>query len=122
MATPRTPRPPEGPQPVVLSSRRASLVDRLFAEGVVSVVAAAAAEGVAIGPKQALRWTQHGVGGVVLESVRVGGRRMTSRAAFRRFVAAQQREVVPGAATLNARAADAVLAAHGLSRSVEGAQ
>jgi hypothetical protein len=105
--------------PVQLTSPQA-LTDRLLAEGVLSVVAAAAAEGISISPKTALRWAINGTGGARLESVRVGGRRLTSRAALRRFIAQQQREEpTPAQQTLDPRAADVVLAVHGLPREAQ---
>ncbi len=81
-----------------------------------AVVDAARAEGLRVSPKTALRWALHGAHGVRLETIRVGGRRLTSRAAIRRFVAAQQRDAAPEASTLDRGAADAVLASHGLGR------
>lgn len=40
------------------------------------------------------RWAKRGVRGVVLETIAVGGRRFTSREAFRRFVQATSAKVV----------------------------
>jgi len=37
------------------------------------------------------RWTQRGVGGVKLETVNIGGKKMTSRQALSRFIAATSR-------------------------------
>ncbi len=81
-----------------------------------SVVAAAAAEGLGISSKTAIRWALRGAHGARLESIRVGGRRLTSRAAIRRFVGAQQQDASPVAAAIDAAGADRVLAAHGLAR------
>lgn len=67
-----------------------SRTDRLLDEGLVSVVEAAAAEGIRICARTALRWCIAGVRGIRLESLKIAGRRMTSRAALRRFVAATQ--------------------------------
>jgi hypothetical protein len=91
--------------------------ERLLDEGVLSIVKAARLEGIDISSKTALRWALAGTGGAKLESIRIGGRRMTSRAAIRRFIAQQQHEQpTPAQQTLDPRAADAVLAAHGMPR------
>jgi len=37
------------------------------------------------------RWAERGVGGVKLETVRIGGKKMTSRQALSRFIAATSR-------------------------------
>ena len=58
-----------------------SVTNRLLDEGIELVTDAAAAEGVTISSKTGLRWCVAGVRGVRLESVKVRGRRMTSRAA-----------------------------------------
>lgn len=91
-------------------------VDRLLEEGLLSIVDAAEAEGLRISPKTTIRWALHGTGGVRLETVKVGGRRLTSRAAIRRFVAAQQHDEVPHGPVIDAKAADRILEAHGLGR------
>lgn len=77
--------------------------------------------GIDISSKTALRWALHGTGGAKLESVRVGRRRMTSEAALRRFIEAQQPSdgALP-VQVLDAGAAETVLAAHGIGRSVDG--
>lgn len=80
------------------------------------VPAALRAEGIIASSKTWLRWKIHGVNGAKLETIKVGGRLFTSRAAVLRFVEAQQREAPPAQQTLDARAADVVLAAHGLRR------
>ena len=90
--------------------------ERLLDEGALPIVEAARREGIGISAKTALRWALHGTAGVRLESVRVGGRRMTSRAALRRFIAAQQRNATPAKQSIDPASADAVLASHGLSR------
>ena len=72
------------------STRIHPVTGRLIDEGLVSVVKAARDAGISISSKTALRWCLAGVRGIRLESVKVGGRRMTSRAALRRFVAATQ--------------------------------
>ena len=99
---------------------RAVLTNRLLDEGIILVVKAAQAEGISIGSKTALRWCIAGIRGVRLESVKIGGRRMTSRAALRRFVAATQDRmasfVPPTRPSLSAEAADRVLASYGLAR------
>lgn len=89
---------------------------RLLDEGISSIVAAAAAEGIQISAKTALRWALSGAAGVRLETVKVGGRRLTSRAAVRRFVAAQNVERFVPEVVLTRDAADKVLSAHGLAR------
>lgn len=76
---------------------------------------AASDANIRITSKTALRWCLSGVRGVRLESVKVGGRRMTSRPAFARFVAASQPptagQTAPG---MDREAADRVLRAYGL--------
>lgn len=111
------------PTHVVPSSPSASLAttNRLLDEGLLSIREAARREGISISPKTALRWALSGVGGVRLESVRVAGRRMTSRAAVRRFVAAQQCAKVPAEQAIDRTAAAVALAAHGLGREATGA-
>jgi hypothetical protein len=95
-----------------------SLAERLLAEGPLhTIVAAAAAEGFAISAKTALRWAIAGTNGARLDSIRVGGRRMTTRAAMRRFIVAQQRHDAPvSRCTLTPVEVDRLLAAHGLGR------
>lgn len=95
-----------------------SVAERLLAEGpLLTIVAAAAAEGFAISAKTALRWAIAGTNGARLDSVRVGGRRMTTRDAMRRFVVAQQRHDAPvSRRTLSPADVDRLLAAHGLGR------
>jgi hypothetical protein len=97
-----------------------SLSDRLAAEGLRSIVDAA--DDLGITPRTALRWATAGVRGARLESIRVGGRRMTSIAAIRRFLRAQQDDDAPsapvsdraGVAPLSPEAARRVLQSHGL--------
>lgn len=77
-----------------------ALVERLLGEGLISMSKAASLCGEFRGgkgthPSTLVRWSTRGVrlagGGVLrLETVRLGGRRATSRAALARFVAAQQ--------------------------------
>lgn len=55
------------------------------------VVRAARSQGIDISTKTALRWCIAGARGVRLESVKVAGRRLTSRAAMRRLIVATQR-------------------------------
>ncbi|MBL8751408.1 MAG: DUF1580 domain-containing protein [Planctomycetes bacterium] len=93
-----------------------TIADRLLDEGALPIVEAARREGITISGKTALRWALHGTAGARLESVRIGGRRMTSGAAIRRFVEAQQKNPLPVAQALDLRATDAVLAAHGITR------
>ena len=97
-----------------------SLANRLFDEGVMLIVRAAQAEGVRVSSKTALRWCIAGVRGVRLESVKVAGRRVTSRAAFRRFVAATQpaspTQPMPTRAILDRDATDRILRTYGLAR------
>ena len=88
--------------------------DRLLDEGIQLVVRAAAAEGISISSKTAIRWCLVGVRGVRLENVKARGRRMTSRAAIRRFIAATQDRPVQAAPGLSRKDADAVLGAFGL--------
>lgn len=97
-----------------------SVAERLVAEGLVLVVKAASDAGVSISTKTAIRWCLNGVRGVRLESVKVRGRRMTSRPAFTRFVAATQPQVEGRSqekqSTMDAYWADQVLQAFGLGR------
>lgn len=112
------PTAPISPLPVPSST----VADRLLAEGpLLAILAAARAEGLAISPKTALRWAIAGTHGARLDSIRVGGRRMTTRAAMRRFIVAQQRpdSQVPRN-TLGPADVERVLAAHGLGRDSEG--
>jgi hypothetical protein len=90
--------------------------ERILAEGAISIVDAARAEGLVCSAKTAIRWALHGSHGARLESIRVGGRRLTSRAAVRRFVVAQQQDAPPAMRAIDVAAAEAVLAAHGLPR------
>lgn len=108
------------PVPTSLTAPQTT-ADRLLDEGVLTIVEAARLEGIDISSKTALRWALAGTGGAKLESIRIGGRRMTSRAAIRRFVSAQQqqRAAPPAHQALDPRAADAVLAAHGMPRSAK---
>jgi hypothetical protein len=108
------------------SNQRQVAANRLLDEGVMTVVKAAEMEGIRISSKTALRWCMRGVHGVRLESVKIGGRRLTSRAALRRFIAATQEQSVPPlpttaptpppAAVLDAAAAERILRASGLGR------
>ncbi|MCA8951156.1 MAG: DUF1580 domain-containing protein [Planctomycetes bacterium] len=88
--------------------------DRLLDEGIELVVEAAALEGVSISPKTALRWCLQGVRGVRLENLKVRGRRMTSRAALRRFIASTQDRQAPVQACIDPEGARRVLEAYGL--------
>lgn len=93
---------------------------RLLGEGLVLVVKAASDVGISISSKTALRWCLNGVRGVRLESVKVRGRRMTSRPAFARFVAATQPVAagpsVPSPVAMNTEDAERVLRSFGLGR------
>ncbi|MFO1032190.1 MAG: DUF1580 domain-containing protein [Planctomycetota bacterium] len=93
---------------------------RLLDEGLVLVVKAASDVGISISSKTAIRWCLNGVRGVRLESVKIRGRRMTSRPAFARFVAATQpKEADPSAPSpvaMNTDDAEQVLRAFGLGR------
>lgn len=74
------------------NSAQVTIAERLLAEvPLISIVSAAAAEGFAISAKTALRWAATGANGARLDSIRVGRRRMTTGAAMRRFLVAQQR-------------------------------
>lgn len=93
---------------------------RLLDEGLVLVVKAASDVGISISSKTALRWCLNGVRGVRLENLKVRGRRMTSRLAFARFVAATQPGAadpsVPSPVAMNTEEAERVLRAFGLGR------
>jgi Protein of unknown function (DUF1580) len=93
-----------------------TVVDRLFDEGLLSVVEAARAENIQISAKTAIRWCLAGVRGARLEALKVGGAWRTSRAAIRRFVAASQPRPTAATQVMTAEAAERVLAAHGLGR------
>ena len=95
----------------------AAPTDRLLDEGVILVVQAAREEGITISGKTAIRWCLAGVRGVRLESLKVRGRRVTSRLAMRRFIAAtQDRPAGPAGQVISRADADKVLAAFGLAR------
>lgn len=91
------------------------MTERIYDEGLFSVIEAAKHVGVQISAKTALRWCLHGIRGVRLESVKVAGRRMTSREAIRRFITATQREQ-DRPDVLDQQAADRILDAFGLGR------
>lgn len=73
-----------------------------------------------VSPACMARWITTGVRGVVLETVRVGGRRLTSKEALARFFAAQNRDesamptVTPSQRRRQAVTADRLLAEAGL--------
>lgn len=94
----------------------ATSTSRILDEGVVLVVRAASDMGISISAKTAIRWCLSGVRGVALESIKVRGRRMTSRQAMRRFIeATQAARTNPAAAlTLTHEGAKRCLAAFGL--------
>ncbi len=94
----------------------ARMSEQLLAEGLHSVVDAAAHVGSKISSKTALRWCLNGIRGTRLESVKVAGRRTTSRAAVSRFICATQPVGRPQQPRLDARSADRVLHTYGLGR------
>ena len=103
-----------------------SKFDRLQIEGLQSLTTAVAEVGVRRSYRNVLRWTLSGLGEARLESVKVGGRRMTSVAAVRRFfeatnAAAELRAAPPPVTTPQRRlkASEAILGAHGLGREEE---
>ena len=51
------------------------------------------AVGIDISGRSGRRWALQGIGGVVLESVKVAGRRYTTSAAVRRFISETQAQV-----------------------------
>lgn len=64
------------------------------------------------------RWATHGVRGVVLETTHIGGRRVTSKEAVRRFLAKLSGEVVPPPSVARAKqiaSAKAELEAEGIT-------
>jgi Protein of unknown function (DUF1580) len=98
-------------------------VARLRREGLMPTVGAVAQ----VNPKRisyrtGLRWCLRGINGIRLESVKAGGRRMTSVEAVERFFAALDDRRAPDdrgdsrSAEHRGSAADAVLASHGLGR------
>ena len=62
-------------------------MQRLLTEPLISFAAAAKACPGRPCVRTIWRWANHGVRGVTLESVKVAGRRFTSEAALRRFIA-----------------------------------
>lgn len=99
---------------------------RLLDEGILSIVDAAAAEGITISSKTALRWCIAGKRGVRRETLKIGCRRMTSRAALRRFIAAtQELDPSPGSDApdvpmlMDREIADRILSRFGLGREQE---
>jgi hypothetical protein len=101
-----------------------ALSNRFLDEGLALVVRAAKDVGISISAKTAIRWCLAGVRGVRLESVKVGGRRMTTRGALQRFIAATQ-EGPAGSrwlpttnpAVMDRETSDRILASFGLVRS-----
>lgn len=94
-------------------SRTQALLD----EGVQTVTAAAAAEGIKISSKTAVRWCLVGIRGIRLESLKIRGRRLTSGAALRRFFDRIQQQSAEGLLQkLDRAAANQVLSAYGLGR------
>jgi hypothetical protein len=88
---------------------------RILAEGPLPIVEAAAANGIKLHPKSALRQAIAGSGGARLESVKLNGKRLTSAAAYRRFLEAQQREPEQPA-QLDPDDVDRALSGYGLAR------
>ena len=77
MSTPASPRPAvTGDPPDVLTAARHALT------------LAEAAEAVGVNPSTVSKWTLHGVGGVRLRSLKVGGRRRVTPGDLAAFVAA----------------------------------
>lgn len=99
-----------------INTARKAITDRLLDEGVMLAVAAARAEGIDISSKTALRWCIAGLRGVQLETLKIRGRRMTSRQAMRRFIAATQDlpRVTNEPPVLDRESANRVLEAFGL--------
>ena len=91
---------------------------RVLAEGPVLIPDAfrAVVPGSNLCSRTFLRWATAGVRGIRLETIKVGGKRLTSVAAMERFLAATQNDPQPRAATIDERAADKVLEAYGLGR------
>lgn len=102
--------------PEHLDSSGHTIALRLLGEGLQPVVDVAAREGIRISAKTALRWAIAGIRGVRLETVKVGGRRMTSRAAVCRFIAATQHGGRSTKEVLDPVAADGVLRSFELGR------
>ncbi len=101
--------------------RSEALTNRLLDEGIMLVVRAAELAGISISGKTAIRWCLAGVRGIRLENLKVRGRRMTTRAAMRRFIAATQDRVpqdgpASSVPVLNDGAVDRILASYGLGR------
>ena len=105
--------PSESNEPHLFPRPADALVERLLGEGLISMSKAASLCGEFRGgkgthPSTIVRWAARGVrlpGGSVLrlETVRLGGRLATSRAALARFVAAQQPGQPPAAVAPKAR-------------------
>jgi hypothetical protein len=91
---------------------------RILDEGALPIPEAwAAVVGRPLNIKSLLRYAIGGLRGIRLESIKAGGRRLTSTRAVERFLAATQTvESQPRAACIDVVAADKVLAAFGLGR------
>lgn len=107
---------PEAHDNQIPPSRTQTLLD----EGIQTVTSAAAAAGIKISSKTAVRWCLAGVRGIRLESLKIRGRRLTSGAALRRFFDRIQQQSAEGMLQkLDHAAANEVLSAYGLGRKEE---
>jgi hypothetical protein len=98
---------------------RLDLVSSLSSGALRRVVDVAAARGLKISSKTAIRWSTYGKRGVRLPSLRIAGARCTTAAAFDAWlqaIAVAESGVVTAPAGLSPLEAEQVLAAHGLRR------
>ena len=98
---------------------RQDLVSSLSSGALRRVVEVAAARGLKITSKTAVRWSTHGKRGVRLPSLRIAGARCTTAAAFDAWlqaVAAAEAGTVAAPAGLSPVEAERVLASHGLGK------
>ena len=98
-----------------------SIPSSLLSEGrLARVVEVAAARGIRIGSKTAIRWTTAGKRGVRLPSIRIGTGRCTTPAAFdawlQAIAALEAGDAAPPGSQLGAGDVERILEAHGLGR------
>ena len=98
---------------------RLDLVSSLSSGALRRVVDVAAARGLKISSKTAIRWSTHGKRGVRLPSLRIAGARCTTAAAFDLWlqaVAAAEAGIATAPAGLSVVEVERVLASHGLGK------
>lgn len=123
----QTESPEASPGPTL--AIKAARIEQMLAEApLVTVVEAAAENGINIVSRTALRWSIHGRQGQRLTTVRVRGRLCTTVPELRRWLAAtavrqqESRRAKAAGPSLDPDAADQVLGAHGLGREGVGLQ